>query len=254
MLHPIGTCVTYAREAWQVVGIIRYTRKLLSLDGKRVTYAAVDRLTPHPDHRRHHEDDTMDAITRREMTLDLVKAGIPEADLEQALTSAVSLASAGDLDPKAAVTTVVQVMVSNDLKGPTESEQVRLSNPTGDDWELQLGAALDIETATLAILTPDALIALPPTAFDMPEHPFSWDGSRIVVTRLVLDEHGQSLVLDDHGNQVNALDHPERPRLTTTTLHDLPAGWRIVEDHALTQGVPTVHFVQDPSYRLHPAT
>lgn len=48
MLHPIGSCVTFAREAWQVVAALSGTRRLLSLDGKRIRYEAAVRLTPAP--------------------------------------------------------------------------------------------------------------------------------------------------------------------------------------------------------------
>jgi len=195
----------------------------------------------------------MDTLTRHDITVDLLKAGIPTTEIDDAVTSVVSLASSGEVSPRDAVASVVQVMVSDAVGGGTEAEQVRMSEPTGDDWELQLGAALGIETATLAIVTPDALIALPMTAFDLPEQPFSWDDGQVVVTHLVLDESGASLVHDDEGKPVNSLDFPDRARLTTTTRHDLPAGWRVVEDHALTVAKPTYHFVQDPSYRLSPA-
>ena len=48
MLHPFGSCVTVAREAWQVVAVLSGTRQLLSLDGKRTRYEAAVRLTPAP--------------------------------------------------------------------------------------------------------------------------------------------------------------------------------------------------------------
>jgi len=48
MLHAIGSCVTYKREAWQVIGFLRGTRHLLSMDGTRRTYAAAIHLTPAP--------------------------------------------------------------------------------------------------------------------------------------------------------------------------------------------------------------
>jgi hypothetical protein len=196
----------------------------------------------------------MDTLTRHDMAVDLLKAGIPAAEIDDAVTSAVSLASAGDISPREAVATVVQALVSFELGGPTEREEVRMSEPTGEDWELQLAAALGIEVATLAIVAPDSLVALPPTAFDLPEHPFSFDGSKVVVTHLILDEVGASFVSGDDGKPVPALDFPDRPRLTTTTLHDLPAGWRVVSDQVLTEATPRYDFVQDPSYRLSPPT
>ena len=48
MLDPIGSCVTFAREAWQVVAVLSGTRQLLSLDGQRTRYEAAVRLTPAP--------------------------------------------------------------------------------------------------------------------------------------------------------------------------------------------------------------
>ena len=48
MLIPPGTAVTYRDQAWQVTGVRAHTRELTSLDGQRVIYAAVDRLTEAP--------------------------------------------------------------------------------------------------------------------------------------------------------------------------------------------------------------
>ena len=195
----------------------------------------------------------MDTLTRHEMTVELLKAGVPTTEIDGAVTTAVSLASSGEVAPRAAVAAVVQVMVSEAVGGGTETAQVRLSEPVGEDWEMQLGAALGIEIAVLAILTPDALVAVPPTAFDLPEHPFGWDGSKVVVTRLVLDEHGNRLVRNDEGEPVNYFDFPDRPKLTTAMLHDLPAGWRVIEHTGVAAEAARYQFVQDPSYRLNPA-
>lgn len=48
MMLGIGTAVTYRKEAWQVVAVRGGTRQLLSLDGTRTAYVAVDRLTDAP--------------------------------------------------------------------------------------------------------------------------------------------------------------------------------------------------------------
>jgi hypothetical protein len=48
MAHGIGTAVTYRKEAWQVVGVRDRTRELLSLDGTRRTFVAVDHLVEAP--------------------------------------------------------------------------------------------------------------------------------------------------------------------------------------------------------------
>lgn len=193
----------------------------------------------------------MDTLTRRDMTKQIIEAGIPTAQVDEVLTSAVALATDGTIDPKAAVTAAVAATLSFELHAPVQQEQVRMSEPTGDDWELQLGAALGIETAVLAILTPDALVALPPTAFDLPEHPFTWDGTHVVVTHLVLDEQGNSQVEVEEGELIPwfGSGRPAEHKVTRATLHDLPAGWRVVvqrDDDLL----PAIQFVQDSSYRL----
>jgi hypothetical protein len=48
MLFPIGSTATRRDQAWQVTGVRAHTRELTSLDGQRVIYAAVDRLTEAP--------------------------------------------------------------------------------------------------------------------------------------------------------------------------------------------------------------
>jgi hypothetical protein len=48
MLHPIGTTVTVASEAWQVIGYDGHARRLLSLDGTREALVSVDSLTEAP--------------------------------------------------------------------------------------------------------------------------------------------------------------------------------------------------------------
>lgn len=196
----------------------------------------------------------MDALIRREMTIDLVKAGIPASQIDEALTSAVSLASSGEIGPKEAVSNVVQAMLSFELGGPTETAQVRLSEPTGEDWELQLGAALGLHVAVLAILSPDSLIALPPSAFDLPEHPFAWVDGKVAVTHLDLDSEGRSQTLDVDGERRpwGSDGDAEDDKLVTVTTHDLPAGWRVIDESTLTGSEPRHRFVQDPATRLGP--
>lgn len=48
MRFPVGSTVTYRREAWQVVGYREHTRTLRSLDGRRIIHEPVDRLRPAP--------------------------------------------------------------------------------------------------------------------------------------------------------------------------------------------------------------